>query len=489
MRALSMASTVAQGAQTQGDRWKQIGYVVGDLFLVTLNAVVVFSIRSVTWREELLRPDRIAGPTEPTYESFMAQYLAFLVLYAVLVVLCCHGQGLYRVRETRSNADITLAVTKAVMLATVLLTVFIFLSGVKTISRLVVGITAVLTLIALISWRWWRRRLVARRVAQGDGVRNVLIVGAGEVGQELARYLETNQHLGYVVKGFLDDSPTAHSRVLGSFEELTSIARAQFADEIFLTTPSEREVVKKLAVEARLNRMEVKVVPDLYDGLAWRAPIEHLGDFPLMALHREPIPVLGFLVKRLIDITASLAGLVVISPLLAFVALAIKWDSQGPVFYRSRRVGRKGRRFLCCKFRTMVVDAEARVEELRHLNERQGPRFKIDDDPRLTRIGHFLRKYSLDELPQLWNVLKGEMSLVGPRPHPMYEFELYSLEHLRRLDVMPGMTGLWQVSARSDPSFEKNMSLDLEYIENWSPWLDMDILLRTIPVVFKGSGT
>lgn len=487
MRALSMATTVAQGARVQGDRWKQIGYVIGDLFLVTANALLVFSLRSEPWRAELLRPDRIAGPTEPTYESFMANYLAFLVLYGILVVLCCQGQELYRVRESRSNADIALAVAKAVTLATVLLTVFIFLSGVKTISRVVVGVTAILTMLTLVAWRWWRRRQVAKRVAQGYGLRNVLIVGAGEVGQQLRGYLESNQHLGYIVKGFLDGSPNAQSGVLGSYEELPSIARAKFADEIFVTTP-EREVVKKVAVEARLNRLEVKVVPDLYDGLAWRAPIEHLGDFPVMALHREPIPVLGFLIKRLIDFTASLAGLIALSPMLAALAVAIKLDSPGPVFYSSWRMGRKGHRFRCYKFRTMAADADARKDALRHLNERQGPFFKITDDPRLTRTGRFLRKYSLDELPQLFNVLKGEMSLVGPRPHPLDDYEQYTLEHLRRLDVMPGITGLWQVSARTDPSFEKNIALDLEYIENWSPWLDMEILLKTVPAVFKGSG-
>ena len=137
----------------------------------------------------------------------------------------------------------------------------------------------------------------------------------------------------------------------------------------------------------------------------------------------------------------------------------------------------------------MVANADALKDELRHLNERQGPFFKIGNDPRLTRVGRFLRKYSLDELPQLWNVLKGEMSLVGPRPHPVDDYEQYTLEHLRRLDVTPGITGLWQVSARHDPSFEKNMALDLEYIESWGPWLDLKILLRTVPAVFKGSGS
>jgi lipopolysaccharide/colanic/teichoic acid biosynthesis glycosyltransferase len=158
------------------------------------------------------------------------------------------------------------------------------------------------------------------------------------------------------------------------------------------------------------------------------------------------------------------------------------------VFYRSRRVGRKAREFTCYKFRTMVADAEARKDDVRHLNERHGPFFKISNDPRLTRFGKFLRRYSLDELPQLWNVLQGQMSLVGPRPHPVDDYRQYTLDCLRRLDVTPGLTGLWQVSARRDPSFERNLALDLEYIETWNLWLDLKILLRTAGVVAKGEG-
>jgi exopolysaccharide biosynthesis polyprenyl glycosylphosphotransferase len=243
-----------------------------------------------------------------------------------------------------------------------------------------------------------------------------------------------------------------------------------------------------VALEARRQRLDVKVVPELYDGLACRAPLEYLGDFPVMSLHREPIPVLGLLVKRTLDVVAALAGLLLLSPLLAVIAMAIKLDSSGPVFYRSPRVGKKARKFTCYKFRSMVSNADALKGALRHLNERHGPTFKISHDPRLTRLGGLLRQFSLDELPQFWNVLQGDMSLVGPRPHPTDDFDQYSLEHLRRLDVTPGITGLWQVSARRDPSFERNLALDLQYIENWNLWLDLRILLKTIPAVMAGHG-
>jgi lipopolysaccharide/colanic/teichoic acid biosynthesis glycosyltransferase len=208
----------------------------------------------------------------------------------------------------------------------------------------------------------------------------------------------------------------------------------------------------------------------------------------VLTLHEEPIPVVGLLAKRALDILLSATALAIVAPLLWAIALVIKLDSPGPVFYRALRVGRKGRHFLCCKFRTMSTDAESRKEQLRGQNEREGAFFKITDDPRITRFGRFLRRYSLDELPQLFNVLQGEMSMVGPRPHPVDDCERYRLQDLRRLDVTPGITGLWQVTARRDPSFDRNMALDLEYIERWNLWMDLKILCRTAWVVVQGSG-
>ena len=194
------------------------------------------------------------------------------------------------------------------------------------------------------------------------------------------------------------------------------------------------------------------------------------------------------LTKRFMDIAVSVLGLVLLAPLLLIVALAIKMESPGPILYRSRRIGSKGREFTCLKLRTMVADADERRHKVEHLNERAGVLFKISNDPRITRVGRFLRKYSLDELPQFWNVLKGEMSLVGPRPPVPGEVTQYDLEHLRRLDVMPGITGLWQIKGRRDPSFSNYVALDLEYIENWTLWLDFKILLQTVPEVLRGTG-
>ena len=200
-------------------------------------------------------------------------------------------------------------------------------------------------------------------------------------------------------------------------------------------------------------------------------------------------PECGRLLKRTLDIVLSSLALIILSPLLVAIAATVRLDSRGPSIYFSERVGKKGRVFRCIKFRTMVLDAESLLDDLRHMNERNGILFKMSNDPRITRIGRYLRKYSLDELPQFVNVLRGDMSIVGPRPPLAGEVREYSADHLRRLDVTPGITGLWQVHARQDASFESYISLDLSYIDNWSVWLDFKIILRTIGVVFSGTGS
>jgi exopolysaccharide biosynthesis polyprenyl glycosylphosphotransferase len=277
--------------------------------------------------------------------------------------------------------------------------------------------------------------------------------------------------------------------VVGTLDNLFQHARKQFVDEIFFTTPCERGIVKGVLEQARIHGVDLRVVPDMYDGMAWNSPIEYIGQFPTIPLHCGQVPELGLLFKRVTDILFSSLALLVLSPVLLAIAIAVKLDSRGPIFYSSERIGKKGRVFKCIKFRTMVRDAEKRRADVMHMNERDGVLFKITNDPRITKLGHFLRKYSLDELPQFFNVLRGDMSIVGPRPPIASEVKEYKLSHLRRLDVTPGITGLWQVQARQDPSFDNYISLDVSYIENWSVWLDIKIIARTIGVVLAGTGS
>jgi lipopolysaccharide/colanic/teichoic acid biosynthesis glycosyltransferase len=218
------------------------------------------------------------------------------------------------------------------------------------------------------------------------------------------------------------------------------------------------------------------------------ARLESMGNTPLISLPKEKPPAAGLLLKRALDVAASGAALIFLAPALLLIAILIKMESSGPALYKAPRAGRKARPFPCYKFRTMVKNADDLKESLRQRNQRVGPFFKIAGDPRITSVGRFLRRYSLDELPQLWNVLKGEMSMVGPRPHPLDDVSGYAIEHLPRLDVVPGITGLWQVTARQDPSFQTAMKLDIEYIHRWSLRMDLSILLRTAGAVLRGSG-
>lgn len=316
------------------------------------------------------------------------------------------------------------------------------------------------------------------------------------MGRELAAVLEREHIEGRTVVGFLDEIETVAGDVLGRVGSLARIARAEFVDEIILAIPNQHDLARRVIREARRNRLNIRAVPDLY-GYGWdhhwsheggRLGLEYFGDLPVLTLHQEKAPTSGLFLKRALDIVLCAIALLVVAPLMAMVALAIKVASPGQVLYQAQRVGLKGRKFICYKFRTMVSDADRLKDGLRPGNERHGPCFKMASDPRITPVGQFLRRYSLDELPQLWNVLRGEMSLVGPRPHPLDDFEHYRLEHFRRLDVTPGMTGLWQVTARHDPSFQRNMALDLEYIEHWSLWLDLRILFQTVFVILQGRG-
>jgi len=459
----------------------QIAYATIDAFFVLISGVSIFWLRFGVGRPFGARYELFAS-------SFGRTHVNFFLLYSALVVLCCTSQRLYSTPRDRGFMTETVIVVKAVGLATALLVFSIFASGNKGLSRIAITGSAAISVLTLSGWRAAKQQFLLRRTAAGHGVSRVLMVGAERQGHALARWLEENRHLGYEVRGFLVADPKGDARALGSLRDLRAVALAHFVDELFIALPFDRELVKEMALDARQLRLGLKIVPDLYDGLAWRAPLHTIGGFPVMDLHWQPIPTLGLALKRAMDISVASLGLVLTAPIIAIAALWIRLDSPGPAIYAAPRVGKKGRKFRCYKLRTMVANADAHKETLRGANERNGPFFKMEKDPRITRCGQWLRKFSIDELPQLINVWLGDMSLVGPRPHPVDDYDRYTLENLRRLDVKPGLTGLWQVTARRDPSFEANMALDLDYIENWSLWLDMKILLKTIPEVFRGTG-
>lgn len=454
-----------------------VGSIGMDCALIALNWICLGAA---------LLPLGVLVPETRLFE-FGTRSLAFLLgialLNAALITLVAYTEGLYAVGY-QSSAEVR-SVGRAVMWGGLVMFFAYGMQGSHWIIGGLISLASLLHFASMWGWRWWSS---GRDVRRNDHPRNVLIVGAGRVGRRVAAYIERHSDCDRRICGFLDDDRPLGNEVVGRISELALMARKGFVDEVILAAPHDEELAGRMIREAKRLRLDLEIVPELFGCDPAEQEVEYLGGLPVICVHAERLPAAGLVLKRMIDIAGSSLGLILASPLLMTIAALIKLDSRGPVLYVAKRAGKKGRSFHCYKFRTMVSDAERRKDLLREKNQRSGPIFKIFDDPRITRVGHLLRRYSLDELPQLWNVLSGEMSLVGPRPHPVEEFAAYELNHLARLDVTPGLTGLWQVSARRDPSFERAMELDREYIRTWNLRSDFRILLKTVLAVARGSG-
>ena len=333
----------------------------------------------------------------------------------------------------------------------------------------------------------------------GLNVRHVLLVGANERTFRLVDTIFHHARFGYTIIGILEDEPARLHHLkqwerqvphLGGFHDLDRLLNERVVDEVHICLPvrSCYELIQSMAHYCVSLGVSVRMVADLFPLRIATSKMHRIENVPMLSLSTVPENPLPLAFKRLIDVLGAAFLLVMLSPVFLLAAIAIKLDSPGPVFFRQERVGLNQRRFRMIKFRSMVADAEARKKDLEHLNEADGPVFKIRNDPRVTRVGRFLRRTSIDELPQLLNVLAGEMSLVGPRPLPPNEIERHSWDQRRRLSVKPGMTGLWQVSGRSDLPFKEWLELDLAYIDSWSLFLDFVILLKTFRAVFRGQG-
>jgi exopolysaccharide biosynthesis polyprenyl glycosylphosphotransferase len=326
-------------------------------------------------------------------------------------------------------------------------------------------------------------------------VDRLLIVGAGEVGRTVMRHVVAQPSLGYHVVGFVDDDPDKGNTDIGRFQALGNtvniprLVKELAIDEVIITLPwmYHRKIVSIVA-QCEREQVRVRIVPDMFQMTLSHLDVEDLGGIPMIGVRDISISGSQLIFKRTVDVLVSLVGLILLSPLFLLLAIIIKMDSQGPVFFSQIRVGKDERLFSCFKFRSMHAGADREKEKLLARNEADGPIFKIREDPRITTVGRLLRRSSLDELPQLFNVLMGHMSLVGPRPAPPAEVQRYQPWHKRRLEVAPGLTGLWQVSGRSELTFDEMVLLDLYYIENWSPLLDVQILVKTVPTVLTGEG-
>jgi exopolysaccharide biosynthesis polyprenyl glycosylphosphotransferase len=357
----------------------------------------------------------------------------------------------------------------------------------------------VVTTIGILSRLFLRLLLISAR-RSGYNYRYLLVIGVNNRAREIAARIERKPELGYKVVGFVAETPEAlqewenapHGewRNLGILDDLRRILTGERVDEVFVCLPMEARFsdIASIIRHARDLGIVVRVMPDFADDYLFKSLlIEEFENEYVVTLFREQM-LLQLLLKRALDLCVSLVVLIVLFPLMALTAILIKLTSPGPVFFVQKRVGMNQREFNLYKFRSMVANAEERKSALLHLNERDGPAFKIENDPRITPLGRFLRKTSIDELPQLFNVLTGKMSLVGPRPPLPEEVEKYEWLFRKRLSVKPGITCIWQISGRNSVSFERWMEMDHEYIENWTVWLDLQILVKTIPAVLFSRG-
>jgi exopolysaccharide biosynthesis polyprenyl glycosylphosphotransferase len=421
--------------------------------------------------------------------------LWYLLGFLLVLLFVLRRYGLYNGIPDRSGAHEQRLIAQACLTAGVLLCGWLYLMHNLEVSRVLVVVLVGTTAVALGIRRALWRTVRFARYAKGVETRNVVILGTNQLSFAIGQQIEDDYHLGYRLCGFLHAPGTTDAlevptdRILGDMERLRELTRLHFIDELVIAQPCPVETVIHLVEEAHDVEIDIRAMSGFYGELAHNAPVEYLGAYPMVALHRRNPRFVSFFMKRVVDILLSLSALIAVFPLMLVIAIAVLVDSRGPVFYVSERIGKRGRVFPCFKFRTMVRDAEAKKRELAKHNERDGILFKMTKDPRVTAVGRILRKYSLDELPQFFNVLRGEMSIVGPRPPIASEVAKYALEHFRRLEVLPGLTGLWQVQARHDSSFARYIALDTAYVENWSFWLDLKILLRTAQVVIKGTGT
>jgi exopolysaccharide biosynthesis polyprenyl glycosylphosphotransferase len=403
-------------------------------------------------------------------------------------------RGLYRLRARwswrKEAADI---VTAAGLMALGTFAV-LFFARLEDFSRLFLVLLFPSQAAATIVLRLVMRSWLASVRRRGANARFVLIVGAGEAAEDFADRIESQAELGLRVIGHLRE-PTAEGRPLrrpdlGVLEDLESILHTRVIDEVAICLPmSSWALVEPISFicqeEGRIVRLPLDGIgPTLAQG-----SFEDFHGRPVLSFVRGPDRAVALAAKRLLDIVVSLVGLIVLSPVLLIVSLWIFFRDGAPLFFRQIRIGVHGRPFTMVKFRTMVRDAEARLSEVEKLNYVKGVSFKVRNDPRITPEGRFLRRTGIDELPQLWNVLRGEMSIVGPRPQQAPEIDRYDPWHRRRLSMKPGITGLWQIRARnSESDFDRWVEIDLEYIDRWSLWLDLKIMLRTIPAMVMQEG-
>jgi exopolysaccharide biosynthesis polyprenyl glycosylphosphotransferase len=463
--------------------------MLGDAVLINVAFGLAYWLR---YEQQLL------AQVDPANDAPYLAYLPFSLGTTLLLLLIFKIDGVYDRRRGRPWLEDVYRIANGTTTSVVILLAIIFLLiyfRPLSYSRIMFLAAAALIVLLLSVYRLifgWVEHVLRRR---GVGVERLLVVGDGDMGRAVMANVVARPDLGYQVIGFLHDGvdgevgDIGRFKALGKIDDLSRVLAYHAADQVIITLPwTQPRKILELVRQVERAGARVRIVPDLFQLSLSQVDVNDLGGIPLIGVKEVAISRGGRLFKRLVDVFVAGLVVVLLSPLLALIALAIKLDSRGPVLFRQTRVGQRGRPFTIYKFRSMREGAEEEQAKLVEMNEASGPLFKMRNDPRLTRVGRILRRTSLDELPQFFNVLRGEMSLVGPRPPVPAEVEQYQPWHRQRLEVAPGITGLWQVSGRSDLDFDEMVLLDLYYIEAWSFFMDFQILLRTIPALLTGRG-
>jgi exopolysaccharide biosynthesis polyprenyl glycosylphosphotransferase len=431
------------------------------------------------------------GPLYP-----LEYYLPWMWLILAISSCLFYFFKLYESYRIRPILAEPVAIFKALFWETLFLGSIIFAFKFQEVSRLFIFLFVATAFLLLSSARTVVR--ITARYIRGRGLnfRNILIVGAGRQATEIADAILQYKDWGMRVYGVILDTEENDNQVAGTYavkgniEDIPFIITNEIIDEVIFAVSQKRiEELESVFLMCEEQGVRTRVAMSIFPHLIAKPHIEDFGGIPLLTFSTTPENELLLAVKRAFDVVVSFTLLITLTPLFVFLSIVIKLTSPGPVFFRQERVGMNGRLFTLYKFRSMLTNAEAMKKDLMHLNEMGGPVFKISNDPRVTPIGRLIRKYSVDELPQLINVLKGDMSVVGPRPPVPEEVAQYERWQRRRLSMKPGLTCLWQIQGRSRIiDFEKWMRLDLQYIDNWSLKLDLKIFLKTVPTVFLGRG-
>ncbi len=467
--------------------WKTpLFWMATDAVLINVAFALAYYVRySLQWLRAV----------DPANNVPYTAFLPFILALTMLLLIVFRQKRFYRPKRRLSALDELSTIFDGTTTGIVIMIVLVFVYRPTFYSRIIFLYAGLFIVLLLGAGRVLKIAALNRWRKQGIGVARLLIVGAGEMARTLMRAVVANPELGYQIVGFVDDDSFKGQTDIGRFEalgpvdNLSTLLQDKDIDEVIITLPWQyHRKIMSITTICEREQIRARIVPDMFQMTLARMDIAEVAGIPMIGTKHSAISGFDSMLKRAIDFTVALLGLIALSPLMALIALAIKLESPGPALFKQERVGKNGKHFGIYKFRSMVADAEQQKAGLEQLNEADGPLFKIKDDPRRTGVGRLLRKFSLDELPQLYNVLRGDMSLVGPRPNIPAEVERYQAWHKRRLDVVPGITGLWAVSGRSDLTFDEMTLLDIYYIENWSPAMDLKITLRTIPKVITGAG-